>query len=300
MSGERPCYRHPNRLTAVSCSDCERPICPDCMVFAPVGIKCPEHAAGPGTVHPAHHTGARARRAVVRPQTAFRTGATPVTLLLVAANVLIYLIQLGMGASTSPRSGWIFEKWSLIAHLYYPDGTLAMGVAHGDWWRLITSAFLHANIVHLVMNMVVLWVLGSQLEAVLGSRRFAALYLVSGLAGSGGALVGSENSITVGASGAIYGIMGALLVFEYLQTGSFAGPTLTMIIINVALSFSISGISIGGHIGGLLGGIAAGFALARFGRGHMAYGRPGVVGIAALVAVGVVAVLVAYHQVGSI
>lgn len=300
MSLERPCYRHPNRMTAVSCSDCDRPICPDCMVFAPVGIKCPDHASGPGVVHPAHRGTARMKRAAVQRPMSLRSGAAPLTRVLIAVNVLIYLVQLGLGAGVSPRSGWIFENGSLIAHLYYTDGTLALGVADGDWWRLITSAFLHANAIHLAMNMLVLWVLGAGLETAIGARRFGALYLVSGLAGSAGALVWSPNSITVGASGAIYGIMGALLIYEYFQTGSFAGPTLTMIIINVAISFGFSGISVGGHIGGLVGGVLAGAALARFGRGNMAYGKLGPAVIGTLVAIGAAAVLVAYYQVGSL
>jgi membrane associated rhomboid family serine protease len=105
------------------------------------------------------------------------------------------------------------------------------------------------------------------------------------------------TQVTVGASGAIYGIFGALLIIEYSQTGSLAGQAMTLIAINLALSFTIPGISWGGHVGGLIGGILATVAISRFGRGHIAYGRPGLVGIVGLIAVGVASVAVAYWKV---
>ena len=296
MSLERPCYRHPNRMTAVSCSDCGRPICPDCMNFAAVGIKCPDHAGGPGKTHPQHRPAARAKRAAFQRPMGMRQLA-PVTRLLIAINVAIYLIQLGMGAGFNTTSGWIWQKGVLVARAVYGDGSPA-GVAHGEWWRLITAAFLHANAIHLLMNMFVLWVIGSVVEQAIGSRRFTMLYAVAGVAGSAGALIASPNALTVGASGAIFGIMGALLVLEYQATGNLMGQAMTMIIINVAISFGISGISIGGHIGGLVGGVLAGGVLSRFGRSSMAYGRLGLVGVAALVAIGVASVLIAYAKIG--
>lgn len=298
VSLERPCYRHSNRLTAVSCSDCGRPICPDCMSFAPVGIKCPDHAGGPAKTHPQHRPVARARVTASRPMS-LRRGTAPVTRLLVAIIVLIYLAQLGGGAGVSANSGWMFEHLSLISRARYADGTLA-GVANGEWWRLITAAFLHLGPIHLGMNMLALWWLGGPLEEAIGSRRYAMLYAVSGLAGSAGALIANPNSLTVGASGAIFGIMGAMLVLQYQATGSIAGPALTLIVINVAFSFAISNISIGGHIGGLAGGVLGGFALSHFGRGHIAYGRLGLVGVAALAAIGVASVLIAYVKIGTL
>ena len=295
VSLERPCYRHADRLTAVSCSECERPICPDCMSFGPVGIKCPDHAGGPAKTHPQHRPAARARVTVSRPLN-LRSGVAPVTRLLVAVNVLIYLAELGGGAGVNANSGWMFEHLALFSG-HYSDGTPA-GVANGEWWRLISAAFLHLGPIHLAMNMLALWWLGGPLEEAIGSRRYAMLYAVSGLAGSAGALIANPNSLTVGASGAIFGIMGAMVVLQYQATGSIAGPALTLIVINVAFSFAISNISIGGHIGGLVGGVLGGFALSRFGRGHMAYGRLGLVGVAALVAIGVASVLIAYMKIG--
>ena len=298
VSIERPCYRHPNRMTAVSCSECGRPICPDCMNFAPVGIKCPDHAGVSGKTHPQHRPAARARVTVSRPLN-LRRGVAPVTRLLIAFNVLIYLAQLGGGASISSNSGWIFEHASLVARARYSDGALA-GIANGEWWRLITAAFLHLGPIHLGMNMLALWWLGGPLEEAIGSRRYVMLYLISGLAGSAGALIASPNNITVGASGAIFGIMGAMLVLQYQATGTLAGPALTLIVINVAFSFAIANISIGGHIGGLVGGVLGGVALSRFGRGHMAYGKLGLAGVAALALIGVGSVLIAYAKLGML
>lgn len=306
MSLERPCYRHPNRMTAVSCSECGRPICPDCMVFGPVGIKCPEHAGGPAKTHPRHRPAHRVRVAAQRPLS-LRRGIAPVTRFLVAFMVLIYLAELGGGAGFNGDSGWIFNHFALLRDASYCDqfglctpGATAhgAGLANGEFWRLISAAFLHFGPIHLVMNMLGLWWLGAPLEEAIGSRRYALLYVVSGLAGSAGALVANPNSITVGASGAIFGIMGAMLVLQYQATGSFAGPALTLIVVNIAFSFAVSNISIGGHLGGLAGGALAGLALSRFGRGHMAYGRLGVVGIAALVGIGVLSVVIAYAKIG--
>src|SRR5205823_10855233 len=135
-------------------------------------------------------------------------------------------------------------------------------------WRLITAAFLHYGPIHLGMNMLALWWLGAPVEMVLGRARFLALYLVSGLAGSAGALIASPHAVTVGASGAIFGLLGAGLILEWMATGSIAGQYLTLIAINLVFTFAVPNISIGGHIGGLIAGALGVFVLARFGRGH--------------------------------
>src|SRR6185312_13617707 len=142
--------------------------------------------------------------------------------------------------------GSLFEKTALYGPL----------VEHGDWWRLITAAFLHANIVHIGFNMFALWVIGGPVEHYLGRSRFLGLYLVAGLAGSAGALLQSPTGVTVGASGAIFGILGALLILEWQATGKLGGQAMTLIVINLALNFAFNGtggnISIGGHVGGLI------------------------------------------------
>ena len=273
------CYRHPDRETGLSCSECGRPICVDCMTVAPVGIRCPEHAGKPTTPT------ARAARTVRR--AGYEGTGAVVTKLLVALNVAIYLAELAGGANVNANSGWIFEHGALYGPL----------VANGDWWRLITAAFLHYGPIHLGMNMLALWWLGAPVEMVLGRARFLALYLVSGLAGSAGALIASPHAVTVGASGAIFGLLGAGLVLEYLATGSIAGQYLTLIAINLAFTFAVPNISIGGHIGGLIGGALGVIVLSRFGRGHAAYSRLGLVGYGGLLAIGAASIAIAYWKV---
>ena len=131
----------------------------------------------------------------------------------------------------------------------------------------------------------------------LGRWRYLLLYLVSGLAGSAGALLVSPNAVTVGASGAIFGILGAAFILERQGTHVFGGAALGIILINLIFTFAIPGISYGGHIGGLVGGALGMLALSRLGNGHAAYGRSGLAGIVGLIAIGVISVAVAYWSV---
>jgi len=272
------CYRHPNRETYVSCSECGRPICTECMTPAPVGQRCPEHSGKPQGV---------ARVTTGMKRTSYAGTGALVTKVLIGINVLVYLGELAQGAGLNANSGSIYVK----GVLYGPF------VASGDWWRLITSAFLHYGPFHLGLNMLALWWFGAPLEQALGRGRFLLLYLVSGLAGSAGALIDKPLSPTVGASGAIFGILGAMLVLEWQRSHVIGGSVLPIIAINLVFTFTISSISIGGHIGGLVGGALGVLALSRFGRGHAVYGRVGLAGIAGLLAVGVVSVAIAYWKV---
>ena len=274
------CYRHPNRETGVSCSECGRGICPDCMVFAPVGIRCPDHAGRPqGT--------ARVTKGVRR--AAFEGTGALVTKALIALNVLVFLVNLAQGSSLNQVSGSLFVRWAL----YIPGG-----LDQGEWYRLITAAFLHASLIHLAMNMLILWIVGAPVEQAIGRGRFLALYFVSGLAGSAGALLLSPNAITVGASGAIFGILGAALVLEAQHNYVLGGQAFGLIAFNLIITFAFSSyISVGGHVGGLIGGALCMLALSRFGRTHAIYGRPGLVGVLGLVAVGVGSVAIAYFRV---
>lgn len=271
------CYRHPDRETGVSCSECGRGICPDCMTFSPVGIRCPDHSGKPQGVQRVVRT---ARQ---------RTGRTAgiVTKTLIAIDVGIYLLQLAGGATINANSGWIFEQGALFGPL----------VAHGDWYRLLTAAFLHYGPIHLGMNMLALWWIGRPLEDALGPVRYLMLYLVAGLAGSAGALIANPDAVTVGASGAIFGILGAAIVLERQQTYVLGGSAITLLVVNLAFTFAVPGISIGGHLGGLAGGALAILALSRFGRGSAVYGRNDLLSVASLVAIGVVSVAVAYWKV---
>ena len=269
------CYRHPDRETGVRCSECGRPICPDCMVFAPVGIRCPDHA---GQTQGA----AKVSRGIKR--ASFEGTGAVVTKALVAINVGIYLLELALGGTINGTGNSVYENGFLAAPL----------VDQGDWWRLLSAAFLHYGPVHLAFNMLALWWFGSAVEQVLGRGRYLLLYLVSGLAGSAGALLASPNAATVGASGAIFGIMGAALVLEQQRIYVFGGGALSVIALNLVFTFAVPGVSIGGHIGGLIGGALGTLALSRFGRSHAVYGRPGLAGVAGLIGVGVVSVAIAF------
>ncbi len=265
------CYRHPDRETGLTCSVCERPICTECMTMAPVGIRCPEHASG--TRRPLRRAGG--------PQLVRQLRGAYVTRALVIVNVAVYLITVSQGAGLNAPGGRIFVQ----GVLYGP------AVANGDWWRLVTSMFLHASLAHIALNMLGLWWLGSIVEEAIGHGRYLLLYFVSGLAGSLGALVAQPSGITVGASGAIFGILGALLILEYLATGSLAGQAMLLIVVNLAFSFTASNISVGGHIGGLVAGILGTVVLARF-----RYRRQAIA-VAALVAIGAASVVLSYLRV---
>ncbi len=284
------CYRHPDRETGVSCSECGRGICTDCMVFAPVGIRCPDHSGQPQGM-------ARVTSSVRR--AGLQTGGMLVTKTLIAINVLVYLAELAAGGTMNGTGNWLYEHGVLVASALDSSGEI-VGVAHGDWWRLITAAFLHYGPLHLAMNMVSLWWIGGPLEHVIGRARFVLLYLVSGLAGSAGALLVTPNAATVGASGAIFGIFGAVFVLERQGAAIFGGSVVGLIVLNLAFTFAVPGISRGGHIGGLLGGALAMLALSRFGRGHAIYGRPGLIGVLGVLAVGVASVALAYWRVRGV
>ena len=280
----RYCYRHPDRPTGLSCSECGRPICTDCMTPAAVGIRCPDHA-GSGMRRPVT---ARIRPRPVRraPGLALASGRAPVTMALIAVNVAIYLLGAAQGAGFENPGGPVYAKLWLDAPQLHAGG----------WWRLITTAFLHANIIHIGFNMVALYFIGTPVEQYLGRARYIGLYFVSGLAGSAGALLQTQG-VTVGASGAIFGILGAMMILEWQITGRLAGQAMTWIVINLVISFSVSGISWGGHVGGLIGGILVTLGYAHWRGGRAQYGRLGLHGVIGLVVVAAGSVAIAYWRV---
>jgi membrane associated rhomboid family serine protease len=281
----RYCYRHPDRETGLSCSECGRPICADCANFGPVGIRCPDHATASGR-RPA--TRIRPRPVRRAPGVALASGSAPVTRILIAVNVAIYLLTVAQGRGFNAPGGQVFTK----TILYGPF------VAHGDWWRLVTAMFLHASILHIAFNMYALWVIGTPVEQYLGRARYIGLYFVSGLAGSAGALVQAPHTPTLGASGAIFGILGAMLIIEWQVTGRLAGNAMTWIVINLVISFAIPNISWGGHVGGLIGGILITLAYAGWReRGRAAYGHLGLGGVLGLLVVAAGSVALAYWKV---
>jgi membrane associated rhomboid family serine protease len=258
------CYRHPDRETLVSCSSCDRPICTSCMTQAAVGVRCPECS------------GRKARAPSSRPLGAAATGTPVATIALVAINVLTFLAELAQGVALRGVSG---------SDLVEDGAIYGPGVADGEWYRLVTGGFLHAGLIHLAFNMYLLWILGGALERYAGTARFLAIYFAGLLWGSAGALLLSPDSRTVGASGAVFGLMAAMYLLERQRGIALLGGSVGMLLLlNLAITFLFPGISIGGHIGGIAGGAAAGFILSGYGRGHMAYGRMGVQGWAALAA----------------
>jgi membrane associated rhomboid family serine protease len=285
----RYCYRHPDRETGLACSECDRPICADCATFASVGIRCPDHA---GTRRPA---AARIRpRPVHRaPGIALASGSAPITKALIAINVAIYLIGASQaGGLTDPGNG-IYVHGTLYRHavLYGP------WVVHGGWYRLVTVMFLHENLIHIGFNMYALWVIGTPVEQYLGRTRYVGLYLVSGLAGGAGAVVQAPFVPVVGASGAIFGILGAMLIIEWQITGRLAGNAMTWIVINLIISFAIPNISWGGHIGGLIGGILITLAYAHWRDGRAQHGQIAIPGVLGLIAVAAGSFAIAYFRV---
>jgi membrane associated rhomboid family serine protease len=250
------------------------------MTVAAVGLRCPDHAGARQTRRPTA-VSAGLRRLSVR-------GDDPiVTKALIGVNVLVFAINLVQGASLGRNGGELFFR----GFLFGP------AVADGDWWRLLTAGFLHGSLLHIGCNMLMLWWIGVPMELALGRARFLAVYLVSALAGSAGALVFAPNGVTVGASGAIFGILGAALVFERQRHYVLGGSALSIIVLNLVFTFAIPNISVGGHLGGLAGGALSGLALSRFGRVHALYGRPGLAGVAGLVAVALLSLAVAYWRV---
>jgi membrane associated rhomboid family serine protease len=273
------CYRHPRNETAVTCSNCGRPICTECMVFASVGIKCPECAGTP--------TGAK--KAATRARSSFAVAGTDfiVTKALIAVNVFVFLAQVVQSGSLTDPFGELFIRGAL----YGP------AVADGDWYRLVSCAFLHGSVLHILFNMLMLWWFGRPLEHMLGRARFLSIYFISILAGSAGALLLTPDKPTIGASGAVFGILGAGLVLERHNINVFGGSALIVVVLNLALSFTLNSVSIGGHVGGLVGGALCVLVLSNFGRGHAVYGRFNLVAAAGLVAVAVGSVLIAYFKV---
>ena len=264
------CYRHPDRETGVSCSSCGRPICPDCMTPTPVGMRCPECA--------------NQRTKVVR-EVGQEEGwrRAPATFALIAINVIVYLIQIGSGSGGF--SGGEITQFMIDFGLFGPF------VAEGEWYRLVTGGFLHAGLIHLGFNMFLLYMLGGLLEPSLGTPRFLVLYFASLLAGAFGALVVEPNTLTVGASGAVFGLAGAVFIIARGRgMNALAGEIGLLILFNLIFSFVVPRISIGGHIGGLIGGVLCALVIVAGEKGRFGPSRLPME-ILAMAAIGIAAVV---------
>jgi membrane associated rhomboid family serine protease len=242
------CYRHPNRETAVSCSNCGRPICPDCMTPSPVGMRCPECA--------------QQRTRVVRGvgETSLFARA-PATFILIAINVAVFFAEIATG-----NGGFENIATSLIPEF----GLFGPSVAEGEWYRLLTSGFLHAGLLHIGGNMILLFFLGRILEPGVGTPRFVCVYFVSLFAGSFVALLFTPDSLGYGASGAVFGVLAATFVIARGRGVDALASTIgVLILLNLAFSFGVPGISIGAHVGGLIAGGLCAFCILAGERGYL-------------------------------
>lgn len=232
------CVRHPDRPTGLRCTRCDRPACPDCLREASVGYQCVDCVnEGRQTIlRPKTVAGAQlSRRLVVVPT-------------LIAINVAVFAFTVYQASSLGQNQfSQLFQDWQLWPPI----------IAGGEWWRLVTSGFLHNGPVHIGLNMVVLYLLGRELEPLLGWLRFTAVYLISLLGGGVSVLLfGDENVPVAGASGAVFGLMGGLLVVVFRQRMD-PRPLLATIALNVFISVAVPGISLLGHLGGLVVGAIA-------------------------------------------
>lgn len=231
------CVRHRDRETGLLCVRCERPACFECLRDASVGYQCVDCVAQ--GVHSQRYA-----TTIAGAQVAGRPVVVPV---LVAINVAVFAVTVVQaGSVTANAAAELFRQWGL-----WPTA-----VADGELWRLFTSGFLHFGPIHLALNMIALWVIGRDLEQVMGPARFLAVYLVSLLGGALAVfLFENQTSTTAGASGAVFGLMGGLAV-ALVRLRRSPGPALTIIALNVAISFVVPAISILGHLGGLVFGAA--------------------------------------------
>lgn len=244
------CYRHPERETGITCTRCERPICPDCMIPASVGFQCPECVrGGSGTGH---------RPDANQPRTiaggSLVSDSRLVTKVLVGLNLAVFVLVLADGDR-------LLDRLLLFGQAVTDPNGPVEGVAEGQWYRLLTSMFLHQAFLHIAMNMLGLWFLGPPLEAALGRLRFVALYLVSGLAGGAVTfLVAAPQQASLGASGAIFGLFGATAVLMRRLRYDMR-PILILLGINLVFTFTWSNIAWEAHVGGLVAGVALAYAM---------------------------------------
>lgn len=244
------CYRHPDRETGISCVRCERPICPECMIPASVGFQCPGCVKdGSGTGHAPSASSPRTLAGGV-----VAADRRLVTKILLGVNAAFFLAVLVAG-DRLVNDLVLFGQ--AVAEPYGP----VEGVAQGQWYRLLSSMFLHQEIWHIAMNMLGLWFLGPPLEAALGRLRYSALYLLSGLGGSALTfLVSSPGQASLGASGAVFGLFGATAVLMRRLNYDMR-PILILLGINLVFTFTWQGISWQAHIGGLAVGAVIAYAM---------------------------------------
>jgi membrane associated rhomboid family serine protease len=240
------------------------------MTPTPVGMRCPECASE--------------RTKVTRGAVAPSRYDAPATYVLIALNIAAYLIEIaGGGGGLSPGSSSVLVDFGLFGP----------SVAEGEWYRLLTSGFLHASIFHIGFNMFALYFLGRILEPGIGTPRFVALYLVSLFAGSFGALLLDPNALTIGASGAVFGIFGATFVIARSRgVDALASSIGIILVLNLAITFGRPEISLGGHLGGLAAGLLCALAIVAGDRGMLGPRRLPLE-LAAMIAIGIFSIVAA-------
>jgi membrane associated rhomboid family serine protease len=251
-NGDNFCYRHPDRQSFVLCQRCLRTICPECQTQAAVGVICPECLADQRRAQtPAQRT---AQRRWSRPRAVTATDTRPVvTYAIIAVTALAWLIGLIPGAGDMVQNALLFWAPSL-----YPDLTGTF-----EPWRLFTAALVHSGFWHIGLNMLALWMIGRSLEPLLGRGRFLTLYLLSALGGSVAVALLSFTTPVVGASGAIFGLFGALIVIGRHIGANIAGIAI-ILAVNLAIGF-IPGFNVSwqAHVGGLVVGALVGLIYSR-------------------------------------
>ncbi|MFI5616060.1 rhomboid family intramembrane serine protease [Streptomyces sp. NPDC051567] len=253
------CYRHPDRDTGIRCTRCERPICPECMISASVGFQCPECVReGSGTGHRPALGPLRRGQGSNAPRTLAGgvVAADPhlVTKVLIGINVAVFLAALAV-------PGLVIQLELLGRYVEFFGAPLE-GVSTGQYHRLLTSVFLHVEWWHVISNMVALWIIGGPLEAALGRSRYLAVYLLSGLGGSALVyLLTAPNTATLGASGAVFGLLGATVVLVRRLRYEMR-PVIIMVVLMLVLTFVPFGgaltVSWQAHVGGLVTGALLG------------------------------------------
>ncbi|HEX2051623.1 MAG TPA: rhomboid family intramembrane serine protease [Actinomycetota bacterium] len=262
-SEQQFCYGHPKTPTKLRCSRCERPICGRCAIPASVGQHCPECVAEARRSAPKVRSVAMAR--------------SPAVVALLGLNVAFFVAQ-----QLSPA---VADR--LMMSPFQVD--------LGEWWRLFTAMVLHAGPLHLAFNSLALWIFGPTLEEVFGTTRFVAIYVVSGLFASATSYAFGGGAASVGASGAIFGVIGALVVYVYRRRASatmsaYLGNLLWVVAINLLLGFTLPRIDNYAHIGGLVGGALLCLGMDRYGKNVPAAVQAGTLAAVAAAAVALVAV----------
>jgi len=248
------CYRHPDRQSFVLCQRCTRTICPECMTQAPVGVICPECMKDERASRtPAQKRAQRqwARRSPAR-MAVVQSGRPMATYAIIAITVFVFLLQLIPGLNVES----FLQFW--VGYLL-PD----LSGAPFQPWRLVTAALVHSGIWHIALNMLALYVIGRQLEPMLGRWRFIVLYILSAIGGSAAVGILAPGTATVGASGAVFGLFGTLLIIG-LSLGANMTGLLVLLGINLVIGF-VPGFNIAwqAHIGGALIGALVGFIYLR-------------------------------------